>query len=91
MEAITSRALLLAGVGGQACRTDYAVLDADACRRDKRAARIAHIRAALGHVSSVAKPLPQAKRWKAFVDDGVAKITRPPPPWLPPEPLALTG
>jgi len=67
------------------------LLDADACRRDKLAALIANIRAALGHVRSVAEQLPQAKRWKAFVDDGVAKITRPPPPWLPPEPLALTG
>jgi len=86
MEAITSRAWLLAGVGGQACRTDHAVLDADACRHDKRAALIANIRAALRHVRAVAKPLPQAKRWKAFVDDGVAKIARPPPP----EPLALT-
>jgi len=40
---------------------------------DKRVARIAHIRAALRHVSAVAEPLPQARRGKAFVADGVAK------------------
>ena len=78
---------------GEAKRRDKAVLTQaqQAMAVDKRAARIAHIRAALRHVRAVAKPLPQAKRWKAFVDDGVAKITRPPPPWLPPGPFALTG
>jgi hypothetical protein len=51
---------------------------------------IANIRAALNHVLSVAEPLPKANRWTAFVDCVVAKISRPLPPWLPPDALALT-
>ena len=38
---------------------------------------------------SVAEQLPKANRWKAFVDYMVAKITRPLPPWLPPDPPCI--
>lgn len=52
---------------------------------------IANIRAALSHVKAVAEQLPQTDRWKTFLDYVVANITRPLPPWLPPERLALVG
>jgi len=58
---------------------------------DKLMALIANIRAALSHVSSVAEQLPQANRWRTFVDYVVAKITRPLPPWHLPDLLALGG
>ena len=38
---------------------------------------------------SVAEQLPKANRWKAFVDYMVVKITRPLPPWLPPDPPCI--
>jgi hypothetical protein len=93
MEAITSRALLLAGVGRavrHAGQTTVHLTPMHAAK-DKLMALLANIRAALGHVRSVAEQLPKASRWSIFVDYVVAKITRPLPPWLPPEPLALTG
>lgn len=93
MEAITSRALLLAGVGRAVRHAGQTTLHLTPMHAavDKLAALITNIRAALGHVRSVAEQLPKANRWKTFVDYVVAKITRPLPPWLPPDPLALTG
>jgi hypothetical protein len=35
--------------------------------------------------------LPSTDRWKTFLDYVVAKITRPLPPWLPPDRLMVTG
>ena len=58
---------------------------------DKRMTLIANIRAALSHISSVAEQLPQANRLRTFVNYGVAKITRPFPPWQLPDLLALGG
>lgn len=59
--------------------------------KDKLMKLIANIRAALSHVKAVAEQLPQTDRWKTFLDYVVANITRPLPPWLPPERLALIG
>ncbi|MEO7160577.1 MAG: transposase, partial [Polaromonas sp.] len=93
MEAITSRALLRAGVGRAVKHAGQTTLHLTPMHAavDKLMALIANIRAALSHVSSVAQQLPKANRWKAVVDYVVAKITRPLPPWLPPGALALTG
>ena len=59
--------------------------------KDKLIELIANIRGALSHVRAVAEQLPQTDRWKTFVDYVVAKITRPLPPWHPPDRLALVG
>ena len=93
MEAITSRALLLAGVGRTVKHAGQTTLHLTPVHaaKDKLMALIANLRAAPSHVRSVAEQLPKANRWKAFVDCVVAKITRPSPSWLPPDPLALTG
>ena len=40
---------------------------------------------------SAAEQLPQTDRWKTFLDHVVAKITRPLPPWIPPDRLELAG
>jgi hypothetical protein len=91
MEAITSRALLLAGVGRavkHAGQTTLYLTPMHAAK-DKLIELIANIRVALSHVRAVAEQLPQANRWKTFVDYVVAKITCPLPPWHPPERLAL--
>lgn len=93
MEAITSRALLLAGVGRavkHAGQTTLYLTPMHAAK-DKLLALIANIRAALSHVRTVAEQLPQTNRWNTFLDYVVAKITRPLPPWLPPDRLALAG
>jgi hypothetical protein len=58
---------------------------------DKLMALITNIRAAFSHVSAVAEQLPQTDRWKTFLDYVVAKITRPLPPWLPPDQLMAAG
>ncbi len=93
MEAITSRALLLAGVGRavkHAGQTTLYLTPMHAAK-DKLLTLIANIRTALGHVRAVAEQLPQTDRWKTFLDYVVAKITRALPPWMPPEPLELAG
>ena len=93
MEAVTSRALLLAGVGRavkHAGQTTLYLTPMHAAK-DKLLALIANIRAALSHVRAVAEQLPQADRWKTFLDYVVAKITRPLPPWLPSDRLTAAG
>ena len=93
MEAITSRALLLAGVGRavkHAGQTTLYLTPMHAAK-DKLMELIANIRAALSHVRAVAEQLPQTDRWKTFLDYVVAKITRPLPPWHPPDRLAMAG
>ena len=90
MEAITSRALLLAGVGRavkHAGQTTLYLTPMHAAT-GKLMALIANIRAALSHVRAVAEQLPSADRWRTFLNYVVAKITRPLPPWLPPKELA---
>ncbi len=93
MEAITSRALLLAGVGRAVKHAGQTTLYLTPMHAaiDKLLALITNIRAALSHVRSVAEQLPKTDRWKTFVDYVVAKITRPMPPWLPPNRLELAG
>ena len=93
MEAITSRALLLAGVGRAVKDSGQTTLYLTAMHaaKDKLMALIANIRAALSHVRAVAEQLPQTDRRKTFLDYVVQRITRPLPPWYPPNQLAMTG
>jgi hypothetical protein len=93
MEAITSRALLLASVGRAIKHAGQTTLYLTPMHAaiDKLLALIANIRAALSHVRAVAEQLPQTDRWKTFLDYVVAKITRPLPPWLPPDRLMAAG
>ena len=89
MEAITSRALLLASVGRavkHAGQTTLYLTPMHAAK-DKLLMLIANIRTALNHVRAAAEQLPLTDRWKAFLDYVVAKITRPLPPWQPPDQL----
>ena len=93
MEAITSRALLLAGVGRavkHAGQTTLYLTPMHAAK-DRLMALIANIRAALAHVRAVAEQLPKIDRWKIFVDYVVAKILRPLMPWQPHQPLNASG
>jgi hypothetical protein len=93
MEAITSRALLLASVGRavkHAGQTTLYLTPMHAAK-DKLLALIANIRAALSHVRAVAVQLPQTDRWTTFLDYVVRRITRPLPPWYPPNQLAMKG
>ena len=93
MESITSRALLLAGVGRavkHAGQTTLYLTPMHAAK-DKLMALIANIRAVLSHVKAVAEQLPQTDRWRAFLDYVVAKITRPLPPWHRPDRLTMAG
>ena len=93
MEAITSRALLLAGVGRavrHAGQTTLYLTPMHAAT-GKLMALIANIRAALSHVRAVAEQLPATHRWTAFLDYVVAKINRPLSPWIPPAQLMGAG
>lgn len=93
MEAITSRALLLAGVGRavkHAGQTTLYLTPMHAAK-DKLMALIANIRAALSRVRAVAEQLPQVDRLKTFLDYVVQRITRQLTPWHPPKQLAMTG
>jgi hypothetical protein len=93
MEAITSRALLLAGVGRavkHAGQTTLYLTPMHAAT-GKLMALIANVRAALSHVRAVAEQLPQTNRWTTLLNYVVAKITRPLPPWLAPKQLMATG
>ena len=83
MEAITSRALLLAGVGRavkHAGQTTLYLTPMHAAR-DKLMGLIANVHAALSHVKAVAEQMPRADRWTVFLDYVVARIIRPLPPW----------
>lgn len=93
MEAITSRALLLAGVGRavkHAGQTTLYLTPMHAAT-GKLMALLANIHAALSHVRAVAEQLPHTNRWTVFLNYVVAKITRPLPPWIPPERLVGAG
>lgn len=85
MKAITSRGLQFAGVGrdGTVKHGSQTTLHLTTMRaaKDKALALIASVHAALSHAKGVAEQLPGANRWKSFVDDVVAKITRTLPPW----------
>jgi hypothetical protein len=83
MDAITSRALLLAGVdlavksGG---RTTLYLTPMHAARNTLMAL-MANVHEALAHVKAVAEQLPKAGRWKTFVHFVVVTLTCPLPPW----------
>lgn len=93
MEAITSRALLLARVGRVVKRAGQTTLYLTPMHaaKEKLVALIANIRAALSHVRAVVEQLPQTDRWKTFLDYAVAKITHSLPSWLPPARLSAVG
>jgi len=76
MEAITSRALLLASVGRltkHAGKTSLYLTPMHAARGSLMRL-IANIRAALSHVRAVAEQSPAADRWKTLLDYIVARI-----------------
>jgi hypothetical protein len=76
MEAITSRALLLAAVGRATKHAGKTTLDLTPMHAAKTNLMrlIANIRAALGHVKKVAEQYPAADRWKTLLDYIVARI-----------------
>lgn len=76
MEAITSRALLLAGVGRavkHAGQTTLYLTPMHAAK-DKLLGLIANVHAALSHVKAIAEHLPRADRWTVFLDYVISKI-----------------
>src|ERR1700681_2686139 len=81
MEAITSRALLLAAVGRATKHGGQTTLYLTPMHaaRETLMLLIANIRRALSHVRSVAEQFPAADRWKTLLDYVVAKITPPLP------------
>lgn len=93
MEAITSRALLLAGVGRAVKSGGQTTLYLTPMHaaKDKLLTLIANVHEALAHVKALAEQLPSTNRWQAFVDFVVAKITRPLPPWVRQTPLEGAG
>jgi hypothetical protein len=81
MEAITSRALLLAAVGRaiqHAGKTTLYLTPMHAARTTLKLL-ISNIRAALSHVRKVAEQSPKADRWKTLLDYIVARIIPPRP------------
>ena len=93
MEAQTSRALLLAGVGRavEHGRQTTVYLTPMHAAKDTLIALVNNVQEALRHVKAVAEQLPKIDRWKTFLDYVVAKITRPLLPWIAPESLAPSG
>ena len=76
MEAITSRALLLAAVGRATQHAGQTTLYLTPMHAAKSALMllIANIRAALSHVRKVAEQSPATDRWKTLLDYIVARI-----------------
>jgi hypothetical protein len=76
MEAITSRALLLASVGRATKHAGKTTLYLTPMHASRAALMllIANIRGALGHVTKVAEQSPSAGRWKSPLDYIVARI-----------------
>ena len=76
MEAITSRSLLLAGVGRATQHAGQTTLHLTPMHAAKATLMllIANIRAALSHVRKVAEQSPATDRWKALLDYIVARI-----------------
>jgi len=76
MEAITSRALLLAAVGRSTKHAGKTTIYLTPMHAAKTTLMllIANIRAALSHVRRVAEQSPAADRWKTLLDYIVAKI-----------------
>ena len=84
MEAITSRALLLAAVGRATKHAGKTTLYLTPMHAAKATLLllIANIRRALSHVAAVAEQYPATDRWKTFLDYVVARIVPPLPPRL---------
>jgi hypothetical protein len=76
MEAITSRALLLAAVGRATKHAGQTTLYLTTMHASRTALMrlITNIRAALSHVNRVAEQLPTTDRWKTLLDYIVARI-----------------
>ena len=76
MEAITSRALLLAAVGRATQHAGQTTLYRTTMHASRTALMrlIANIRAALSHVRTVAEQSPAVDRWKTLLDYIVARI-----------------
>jgi hypothetical protein len=85
MEAITSRALLLATVGRATRHAGKTTLYLTPIHAAKTTLMllIANIRAALSHVRTVAEQSPSTDRWKTLLDYIVARIIPPPTPETP--------
>ena len=83
MEAITSRALLLAGVGRAVKHAGQTTLYLTPmhAKKDKLLSLIANVHRALAHVKAVAEQLPNSNRWQTFVDYVARKITHTLRPW----------
>ena len=93
MEAITSRGLLLAGVGRavkHASQTTLYLTPMHAAK-DKVMRLVANIRAALQHVRAIAEQLPKVDRWTTLLAYIVAKIIRPIMPGPPSVGLVASG
>jgi Transposase DDE domain group 1 len=84
MEAITSRALLLAGVGRATQHGGQTTLHLTPMhgKREQLMELIANVRAAFTHVKAVAEQFKKTTPWKSFIDYVVARIIRPNPRWL---------
>lgn len=82
MEAITSRPLLLAGVGRAVKHAGQCTLYLTAMHAagKRLIALISNIRLALAHVKVIAEQLPTIDRWHVLLNYIVSKITRRPPP-----------
>jgi len=82
MEAITSRPLLLAGVGRAVKHAGQCTLYLTAMHAAGKSliALISNIRLALAHVKMIAEQLPTIDRWHVLLNYIVSKITRRPPP-----------
>ena len=81
MEAITSRPLLLAGVGRTVKHAGQCTLYLTAMHAAGKSliALIYNIRLALSHVKIIAEQLPMVDRWHVLLNYIVSKITRHPP------------
>jgi len=93
MEAITSRALLLAGVGRAIKHAGQTTLYLTPMHAAKKTlmALIANVHAALRYVRNTAEQLPSVNRWQAFLGYVVARITRPMMPGIPQKLAASSG
>lgn len=84
MEAITSRSLLLAGVGRAVKHGNQTTLYLTPMHaaRDKLMAMVNNIREALAHIKRVAEQLPNLDRWNTFLTYLIRQIYLPTPPLL---------
>jgi hypothetical protein len=93
MEAITSRALLLAGVGKATQHANQTTIHLTPMHAAKKSLilLISNVRAALAHVKATAEQLLNPDRWRLFLDYVVAQIAPKLPTSNSPLALKLTG